>query len=98
VNGQAPLGKSYVYRLVVTYPEGSLEWGWEPPGWERYPEDHFYVPDDEGVEFRWPANRLCLSPATAKRRADLFRKYGATVEIVRSLPVEWPAENCGETA
>lgn len=77
---------TYVYRLDVTYPPGSLELGWAPPGWE--PEPGAYPPGED--YFRWPANRLCLTATTAKRRADLFRKYGATVEIVRSKPVEWP--------
>lgn len=82
---------THVYRLDVTYPPRSQEPGWEPPGWEP---DYTVGPggsDDEFYQFRWPASRLCLSAATAKRRADLFRKYGAEVTVVRSLPVEWPA-------
>lgn len=79
-----------VYRLVVEYPPGSLDRGWEPRGWE--PEPGPYIPEQEGPEFRWPANRLCLTPATARRRADLFRRYGATVTVEVSDPVTWPAE------
>jgi hypothetical protein len=83
-----------VYRLAVTYPPGSLEWGWEPPGWE--PDEYRITSGtDAGAwdseAFRWPANRLCLSMGTAKRRAAIFRKYGAEVTIEPSDPVTWPA-------
>ena len=83
-----------VYRLDVTYPPGSLEWGWEPPGWE--PENYRVTsgPDAgawEAETFRWPQSRLCLTLATAKRRAAIFRKYGAAVTIRASEPVIWPA-------
>jgi hypothetical protein len=82
---------THVYRLIVRYPPRSQEPGWEPPGWEpdtlRYPG----APrDEDDGSFRWPQNRLCLTPGTAKRRADLFRKYGAEVTIERSEPVAWP--------
>jgi len=82
--------KTYVYRLIVGYPPGSLEPGWEPPGWE--PQFHYDYEGPVDDPFRWPANRLCFSASTAKRRADLFRKYGAEVEIERSAPVTWPAD------
>jgi hypothetical protein len=83
-----------VYRLAVTLPEGSDAPGWEPPGWE--PDDYRITsgPDAgawDSHPFRWPANRLCLSPGTAKRRAAIFRKYGATVVIEASEPVTWPS-------
>jgi hypothetical protein len=82
----------YVYRLDVTYPPGSQEPGWEPPGWDALESDTDWFVDryDEMRWVGWPQNRLYLSPRGAKRRADLLCKYGATVEIVRSMPVEWP--------
>jgi hypothetical protein len=80
-----------VYRLVVEYPPRSREPGWEPPGWEPVRilgESESF--GEYGEEFRWPANRLCLSAATASRRAQIFRKYGAEVTVERSEPVTWP--------
>lgn len=82
--------KVYVYRLVVEYPTGSLEPGWEPPGWEPEPYVTYNPEGPDGDGFRWPANRLCFSASTAKRRAGLFRRYGAKVTIERSDPVTWP--------
>ena len=79
---------TYVYRLHVTYPPRSQEWGWEPPGWE--PEGMLSSESADDGYFRWPANRMCLTIGTAKRRAELFLKYGAEVEIERSEPVAWP--------
>lgn len=71
-----------VHKLDIEYPEGSLGLGWEPAGWER---------DDFGSrEFRWPQERLFLSASGARQRANLLRGYGAKVEILPSLPVEWP--------
>lgn len=79
--------KTYLYRLDVTYPPGSLEWGWEPENW-----DPGYSANPESDDtFRWPRNPLYMSASGARRRAQLFRKYGAAVAVVRSLPVEWPA-------
>jgi hypothetical protein len=83
--------RSYVYRLDVTYPPNSLDLGWEPPGYDGW-DDPGGMNGNRGewIPFSWPQNRLCLSAPTAKRRADLFRKYGAKVTIVRSAPIEWP--------
>lgn len=69
----------------MTYPPRSLE-----PGWEPDPLRYSTRLDDDDDVFRWPRNRLCLTPGTAKRRADLFRKYGAEVTIEPSNPVTWP--------
>ena len=77
----------YVWRLTVVYPPNSRDEGWEPEGW--LPADQPYIPEQGPEPFRWPAERLCLTPGTAKRRADLFRKYGAAVTIERSEPVLW---------
>ena len=39
--------------------------------------------------FQWPVNRRYFNPRSAENRADLFRKYGATVKVLKSAPVEW---------
>jgi hypothetical protein len=75
-----------VYRLNVTYPPGSLEPGWEPPGWTITGPNGY----EDRPDFRWPRERLYLSRSGAKTGADLFRKYGAEVTIERSDPVTWP--------
>lgn len=84
-----------VYRVVVdrypdgaTLPDGTLDWTWEPPDWE----DQVYYPgspDDDLPRFRWPALRRCLSLAAAQQRAGLYKRYGATVHIEASAPLDW---------
>jgi hypothetical protein len=84
-----------VYRLVVTYPDGSHDAdgvpvpGWQPvDGWmpRPHPQEGF----GEGPEpFSWPKVHLYLSQRGAALRADLLRSYGAAVEIQVSKPVEW---------
>lgn len=78
-----------VYRLDITYPEGSQELGWEPPGWTVTGPNGYF--DEDDPEFRWPAEHLFLSRSGANKRAALLRGYGATVTLVPSLPLEWPA-------
>jgi hypothetical protein len=84
----------YVYRLEITYPEGSSEPGWRPALWSD-PEflrlfsrrtRRWY----RTREFRWPHEHLYLSASGAGSRAALLRSWGAEVEVVRSLPVEFP--------
>lgn len=80
---------AFVYRLEVTYPPGSHtpDWepeDWDPPTWWGDPEDY--------VNFRWPRVRLYLSATAARKRATLLRQFGATVDVVRSEPIEWPDE------
>jgi hypothetical protein len=79
----------YVYRLDVVYPEG-VDWRNPPPAWEP---DTFVYGDGETADttFHWPQIRQYLSARAAENRANLLRKYGATVTVVRSQPVEWPA-------
>ncbi len=77
----------HVFRLDVAYPPGSQEPGWEPPGW-----DPDLQPWNEG-SFSWPRNRRYLSRKGAEQGAGMFRKYGAKVEIVPSLPGELPAQD-----
>lgn len=69
--------KQYAYRLIVLLPD-------EP----TITDDA--VLDDDGW-FHWPRwQRYYFSQSGAKKRADLLRKYGATVDIQRSLPIVWP--------
>jgi hypothetical protein len=83
-----------VYRLHVTYPEGSHApdgipvAGWEPPGWQP---GAAYDPEEGPAPFSWPRLRLYLSRNGAEARARWFREFGATVEIEESRPVEWEA-------
>ncbi|MCK8675114.1 hypothetical protein M1M07_28910 [Rhodococcus sp. HM1] len=93
----------YLYRVVVTkMPEGS-HWeqelpdgtlvggpvpGWAPAGWK--PEGN-YVEILGTTEFVWPTtNKEYRSRSTAKKRADLLRRYGAECVIQRSSRITWP--------
>lgn len=86
----------FVWRVRVTsFPPRSHwtqeDWDphWQPEGWEA---DLMQMPDGsvEETTFGWPTNRRhYLTAGAARRRADLLRLYGATVEVERSLPVEW---------
>lgn len=71
----------YAYRLTVVLPDEPTLDEWEPV-WN----------DMDGTEsFHWPRwQRYYFSQGGAKKRADLLRKYGATVDIQRSLPIVWP--------
>jgi hypothetical protein len=95
---------AYLYRLVVEYPPEAFNGGspafyddgtpkldpnWEPEGWDG--DTGYYGPDFDG--FRWPdARRRFLSHTSAVNRANLLRKYGATVDIERSDRVTWPTQ------
>lgn len=77
----------YLYRLDVTYPEisGSLL-----AIWDGLCEEMGWVAGDGGTRpFSWPAERRFLSHAGAQNRKRLLERLGASVTIVRSLPVEW---------
>lgn len=94
----------YVYALKITWPEGSVdENGWPVKDW--VPTHDAWgdpITGDDLLDalkyvgswgyFRWPANRKYRSAIAADRRAHLFRKYGAQVEIIRSLPIRWTDE------
>lgn len=75
---------TFVYLLVVEIPEGSDRRGWMPKGW--FPD----IVEGEETEFHWPPRRRYLSLTSADRRAQLLRSWGATVEVIRSLPVVFP--------
>ena len=79
----------FVYRLVVTLPEGSDAPGWRPEGYE---DEYGRYQDDDETPFRWPKRRLYLSASAASRRASLLTRWGADVAIVRSQPVLFDAE------
>jgi hypothetical protein len=86
----------FLYRLVVTKPEGSEEPGWAPEGWEEICEargwwDPSAYGENDPPPFGWPKRRLYLSAASAEYRAGLMRDYGATVVVERSDAVTWPA-------
>lgn len=83
------MNRVYVYRLDITYPEGSDDLGWEPEGkwWEHQRSGYPPGPD---VEFHWPAEHLYLSSSGANKRAVMLRAWGATVTVMRSKPVEFP--------
>lgn len=82
-----------VFRLEITYPEGSREPSWRPYGWEHYLRSLPVLKRRrlrrEG--FRWPRERMFLSSSSAYERACLLQAFGADVEVFRSDPVTWPA-------
>ena len=82
-----------LYRLHVTYPEGSHAWGWEPKGWADDPANglpYSSDPDDEDyIPFSWPAVKVYQSRKGASGRANLLRRFGATVRIEESEPITW---------
>ena len=85
--------RTYVYRLIIAYPEGSREPGWRPALWS----DPAYLARLSGrarrqlrrARFRWPRERLFLSASSAWSRAWTLADYGAKVSIRRSEPVAW---------
>lgn len=63
------------------------------PGADEGPFGPDTEPDMSGWEltpFYWPAARIYRSKSGADVRADLFRRYGAAVRVVRSNPITWP--------
>ena len=98
---QVATRKAFVYRLDIKYPEGSDEEDWEPEGeWWQYTWQYTrsgYSPDPADAEFSWPAEHLYLSASGADKRAYMLRKWGATVNVVRSKPVEWVTPSTSNT-
>lgn len=89
----------FLYRLDVTYPEGSQRPGWEPPDWREGLAEDIGRAGQGGLsgcgadwcaDFTWPRRRLYVSKTAARARKRLLERFGATVTIERSLPVEWP--------
>jgi hypothetical protein len=88
-----PERKTYVYRLLVKYPDGSKEPGWRPAYWS---DPQFLAGlsrkqrrELAKAKFRWPRVRRCLSSSTAYQLAWRLQSYGARVTIRRSMPVQW---------
>lgn len=86
----------YVYRLVVEYPQGSLEQGWEPAlyrdrEWRRQLplRERVRLSVGGGRRFSWPKERQFLSSDGAWARAWWLKACGAEVTILRSQPVTW---------
>lgn len=73
----------HVWRLDVTYPEG-VDSRNPPAGWEP-----IEIPPDDQTTFSWPRRRHYMSREGAEDRARLLRRWGCTVTVVRSRPVEW---------
>lgn len=92
--------RNYVWAVEVTdMPEGSIaEDGSFTPGWEpkNWPEERAALkranlmrPDED--EFFWPVmDKTYMSRSTAKKRAELLERYGATARVVRGR-IEWEA-------
>jgi hypothetical protein len=83
-----------VYRLVITYPEGSRRPGWRPACWS---DPRFLATLTAKQrralarqEFAWPRERRFLSSSGAYGRANLLRWYGAEVDVKASAPVRYP--------
>ena len=87
-----PERPTYVYRLVVTIPEG-VDYSNPPQAWTDYMTElgAWSSPNPDAPEpmFFWPARRNFLSQASAKKHAERLRSYGAAVEIVRSLALQF---------
>lgn len=81
--------RTRVYRLDITYPEGSDAPGWQPAGWTAGDPGTRGGPELEDCWFGWPAEHLYLSRSGSARRAEILRGYGCDVNIVVSFPVMW---------
>jgi hypothetical protein len=103
----------YAYRIVLTLPKGADAPGWEPEDWIEICEEKGWwssmdtYGNDEPPPFRWPRRTMYFDGPSAEKRAELLRRYGATVEVERSEPLRWsqgdPLEGancstCGGTA
>ena len=90
--------RDYVWAVRVTampegsvFDDGSFDPEWEPEGWaaERASLKRANLMRPDEMRFFWPVmDKVYLARSSAKRRADLLAKYGATVEVVRS-PLSW---------
>jgi len=81
-----------VYRLVIAYPAGSDDPDWKPACWGallRDIKDRGRRREVRARGFRWPRERMFLSPSAAYHRASLLTWFGAVVEVQASEPVTW---------
>ncbi|MFZ4894658.1 hypothetical protein ACL9RL_09425 [Plantibacter sp. Mn2098] len=70
---------------IETFTE--LDPNWKPEGWEASAD---WVERFHTDRFFWPAVKPFYNTrSTANERARLFRKYGATVVVRQSRPIEW---------
>jgi len=76
----------YVWKLEVEYPDTD-PW---PRGGVPGNQASYEFADANDGHFWWPRHTRYLSERTANRRAELLRKYGATVRVVKSDPISWP--------
>lgn len=91
--------KTYAYRLEVTYPEGSQEPDWEPSAWPEICKERGWYEEAYGASTwpdwpgwaTWTKRKTYLSGSAAAKRKKLLERFGATVTMIRSLPIEWPA-------
>lgn len=85
----------YVYRLDITYPEGSREPGWKPALWQdkefvkTLPLKVRAMMVLRPARFKWPRERMYMSSDAAWARAFFLKSCGASVTILRSQPVTW---------
>lgn len=82
---------TYLYRLIVTKPDGSSSRYWQPEAWEEICAEKGWNPN----HFEWPTRVTYLSRDSAHRRAAFLRRLGAAVEVVRSQPVRWSEDEPG---
>lgn len=74
-----------------TTEDGSFTPGWEPENWaeERASLKKAGLMRADEDEFFWPVmDKVYMSKSTAKKRADLLERYGATATAVRGH-IEW---------
>lgn len=84
---------------MVGFPDGSMDeegcpvLGWEPEGWAAEKASLIKAGHlNLGEAFYWPKHDglVYKSRTTAKKRADLLGRYGATAHIVKAaLRWEW---------
>lgn len=93
-------GRTYVFRLLIEYPEGSMEPGWRPALWSN-PEflarlNRKAKRELARTEFHWPRERKFLTANSAWNRAWELQVLGCRVHILRSAPAVWPNVLSGE--
>lgn len=90
--------REFVWSVRVTaMPEGSIredgsfDPAWAPENWteEMASLKRAGIMRPEETDFFWPVmDKVYMARSTAKKRAELLERYGATASIVRS-PLKW---------
>lgn len=73
--------------------DGSFTPGWEPANWpeERASLIKANLMRSDETEFFWPVmDKVYMSRSTAKKRAQLLERYGATAHAIRGR-IDWEA-------